>query len=175
MIILDWYISQSFYGTSYSQGLKNFKWEKNTVKATIFKFKVLTDWEWFSQGVVATSQSALYQLHPSSHFFWLVADNLSPQKTMLPVRICSSLATENARAGAGVEGSSFLSRVISKREHYRRVQSAHPILVSIFPVLKCKGCFLVCGNDFLRRLLKVRCGFVLCETETRQYYLLDKC
>lgn len=174
MIILDRYISQtkSFYRTSYSQGLQ--KWEKNFVKETIFKFKVLTDWEWFSQGVVATSQSALYELHPSSHFFWLVADNWSPQKMKLPDWICSSLATENARAGAGVGGSSFLSRVISKRENYKRAQLAqHASFHFLF--LKCRGCFQVYGNDFLRGLLKLRCVFVLCKSETKQYYLWDKC
>lgn len=48
---------------------RTFKWEKNTVKATILKFRVVTDREWFSHGVVATSQCSLYQLRPSSHFF----------------------------------------------------------------------------------------------------------
>lgn len=79
-----------------------------------------------------------------------MADNLS----QLPGWICSSLATESVRTGTALGGSSFLARVMSKREKYIRAQSAHPMLVSIFPVLKCKGCFLVHGNGLLRQLLK---------------------
>lgn len=79
-----------------------------------------------------------------------MADNLS----QLPGWTCSSLATENERAGAALGGSSFLSMVMSKRKKYIRAQLAHPMLVSIFPVLKCKGCFQVHGNGLLRQLLK---------------------
>lgn len=119
---------------------RTFQWEKNIVKATLLKFRVLADREWFSHGVVVTSQSSLYELRPSSPIFWPVTDNLSPQKVMFPNWICSSLATENARAGAGVGGSSFSPRLVSRRENYRRAQPAQHAHVH-FPCCKVQRVF----------------------------------
>lgn len=177
MITLDWYISKTktFYRTSYSQRLQNFQVGEKYYKTTILKFKALTGWGWFSQGVVATSQSALYQLHPSSHYFWLVADNLSPRKTMLQTGSAPLLPLKLLEQVPVWEAAAFYP-ASSPRERITGGHSQHTARqfpFSLFSRAKVVSKFMV--NDFLRRLLKLRCVFVLCDTKTKQCCLWERC